>query len=192
MSPRPRPSRTDSPSPPEPMEAPAAAEPARRCAGSAPSRRRAARAVARATAHGWRSDDRSSFVSFLRASAPHRGHRASAAPVRPTPATRRSTGTAGTSLLSQRLGDRFARLACSAQKFAHASSGKPLLKHRQVRIPPAAEILEAGRALDSAVGQHEPRAVAFGRQFVSDQRRSCRPGRWSRAAAADRTGPPSR
>src|SRR5690348_7794762 len=45
---------------------------------------------------------------------------------------------------------------------------EPLLKDGEMRGPTPAKILETARALDSAMRQHEPSAVAVGKQLIGD------------------------
>src|SRR5690242_19190586 len=62
----------------------------------------------------------------------------------------------------QRLSDSFARLRVKRPEILHASSRKPLLEDRQMRVPSAPEILGSDRTDDSTVRQDQARLLTFG------------------------------
>src|SRR4051794_13435145 len=69
-------------------------------------------------------------------------------------------------LRAERLGHFFARAGVKLPEVLDPPPRQPLLKHRQMRIPAAAEVLRTRPADNSAVGQDKSRLRAFRRQFV--------------------------
>src|SRR4029079_13014056 len=61
-----------------------------------------------------------------------------------------------------------ARLGMERPEVLDAAPREPLLEHRQVRIPAAAEILRSGAAYDPAVGDDQVRLVTLGSELIGD------------------------